>query len=282
VFLCVLGAVLGLGGLVGAGYFLIGHEARDTTQILALAGCSLGIAVLGFTCAWGSFATILVLRQDELEVPGVFRSTVIRRRDVRGFRIVPVQGINVLHVEWTHPVTGKARRTKISVLFKPDAALMAWFDGIANFDAMEVAASVQEVADDPQLGASAEERLENVNRARKIARVLHGVSWAGAGWALFYPHPYTLVVVLLAVLPALALWLCWKYKGSFSVEDRGPNAARADITALLLVPGLILALRAMWTCSWLIRASCSCRRLSVSSSSSASSSGRRPAIAAAP
>ncbi len=245
-FLALLGFPLGIGGLAGVWYFSTGHEIHNGTQMVVFVGISLAMAALGFWCAFGTLlAKILVLTQEELQVPGIFRTTVIRRSDISGYRVLNVQGFNVLELEFTKSDSTKKKRTKITMLFKPDEAFTAWFKGISNFDAIELAASVQEIEKDAQLGRSPEERLDNVNRARKIARALHFGSLAVAGWAIFYPRPYTAMFVVVAALPWIALWLCWKYKGLFSVDDPGRNSVRADLTAMVLMPGAVLAIRAL-------------------------------------
>lgn len=246
VFLAILGFPLGIGGLAGVWYFGTGHEVHNLTQLVIFVGISLAMAVLGFWCGAAALLTkILVLTKQELQVPGIFRSAVIDRAAIAGYRVLNVQGFNVLEVEYARPDTNKKKKAKITMLFKPDEIFEAWFQGIPNFDAIELAASVQEVERDTQLGRSPEERLDNVDRARKIARVLHVIFLAAAGWAIFYPHPYLVMFIVVASLPWVALWLCWKYKGSFSIDDPGRNSVRADLTGMLLMPGFSLALRAL-------------------------------------
>ena len=244
-FLALLGFPLGIGGLAGVWYFGAGHEVQNSTQMVVFVGISLAMAALGFWCAVGTLLTkILVLTQEELHVPGIW-TTVIRRSDIKGYRVLNLQGFNVLELESTKPDKTKKKKTKITMLFKPDDEFAAWFEGIPNFDAIELAASVQEIEKDAELGSSPEERLDNVNRAQKIARALYFGSLAAGGWAIFYPHPYIAMFIVVAALPWLALWLCWKYKGSFSVDDLGRNSVRADLTIMLVMPGAILAIRAL-------------------------------------
>jgi hypothetical protein len=115
-----------------------------------------------------------------------------------------------------------------------------------NLSIKTLGASVREVREDPQLGRSPEERLNNLDRARRIARALNIGSFVVAAWALFYPRPYMAMFLVLIALPWVALWLCWKYPGSFAVDDPGRNSIREDLTALLVMPGFILAFRALF------------------------------------
>ncbi len=246
-FLGTSGFTLGIGGLFGVWYFGTGHEIHNDAQLVVLVTISLTLAVLGF---WSAIAplltTVVVLTPQELQIPGLFKVTVVSRRDIKGYRTLNVEGIKVLELESVRPGHTKTENTRISLLFKLDDAFGAWFEGIPNFDALEMAASVRDIEQDRQLGNTPRERLENVDRARQIARVLNIGGIVAAAWAYFYPEPYTLMFVVNASLPWLALWLWWQFKGSFSWDNPGWNSVYADPIYFLITPGLILALRAVY------------------------------------
>lgn len=207
----------------------------------------LAMGLLGLGCLIMPlfYSKLLVIYPEELLVPGIFRAKTVRRSDITGFRIRSTQGGKFLQLE-TAGTGAKKNTVNISMLFKPDAALASWFEGIPSLDAVELAASLKDVEGDAELGESPAARRESVRRAGTIARVLNITSFGLGGWLFFYPHPYEWLFLLVAALPWLALWLCWKSKGAFSVDDTGMQTVRADLTASLILPGIALALRALY------------------------------------
>lgn len=70
------------------------------------------------------------------------------------------------------------------------------------------------------------------------------LSFVAFGWALF--HPRVLVFFALVATPLVVLWLCWRYRSAFTIDDAvGKDPERTDLTGTLFMPGLILALWAM-------------------------------------
>lgn len=242
VFMGLAGGGMGVGGLLGIWYFGTGHEVHSSTDMVMLVSMSAAMLLFGFLAAIAIMRARVVLTAEAIELHGGLKTERMRRDEVAGFRIIAAQGFNIL---WLKPGAAGAKVMKVSMLFKPDEAFMAWFEGIENIDYAEYVKSVQEIAQDAQLGDTPEARLDNLGRSRKIAQLLTYVSYAAAAWVWFYPHPYTLAVLVNAVLPWLAIALCWKYGRSFTIEDPGKNSAQADLTLLLIFPGIVLSLRAL-------------------------------------
>lgn len=242
VLMGAVGGVLGIGGLLGIWYFGTGHEVRNTSGMIMMVGVSAALMLLGLFAALAILRARVVFTAEAIELHGGLKTQRMRRDEVAGFRIIEAQGFNIL---WLKPSTAGAKVMRVSMLFQPDAAFMAWFEGIENIDHAEYVKSVQDIAQDAQLGDTPEARLDNIARSRKIAQLLIYVTYAAAAWVWFYPHPYTLALPVNAALPWLAIALCWKYGRSFSIEDPGKNTAQADLTLLLILPGAVLSVRAL-------------------------------------
>lgn len=245
IFLAAIGLPLGLGGVAGAWYFGTGHEVRGDIQMYLMVAISLSMAILGLWCAISPLVTkILVLHEDKLVVPGLFRNIVLDRSKISGYRVFAYQGVNVLQLHFTGP-SGSLKMKNVTLLFTPDDFLANWFSVIPNIDAEEYAESVREIQKDVRLGDTPEERIGNVTRAQKISRTLNIGSLILGGWAIFYPRPYMPIFLVLVALPLLVLWLCRRYPGSFSIDDTGKKTARGDLTPVLFMPGFVLAIRAI-------------------------------------
>jgi hypothetical protein len=63
-------------------------------------------------------------------------------------------------------------------------------------------------------------------------------------WGVVFPRPYYAVVTVLAVLPLVAIGLMTRSRGLYRA-DRLPNDAHPNLGAVLIGPGIALALRAM-------------------------------------
>jgi hypothetical protein len=243
--MALIGFPLGLGGAAGTWYFGTGHEVTSDVRMYMLVSMSLSMMILGFYCAISPLVSrILVLEERVLVVPGLFNDSKIPKSQISGYRIFLNQGVNVLQLNVVAP-NGSTKNTNVTMLFKPDEAFVAWFSDIQNIDAAEFAASLQQVQADERLGDTPEDRILNASKARKIGGALNIISLLSAGWAVLYPHPYTLMFGTIASLPLVALWLCWRYEGAFTIEDNGKKTVRSDLTPALIMPGFILSIRAL-------------------------------------
>ena len=126
-----------------------------------------------------------------------------------------------------------------------DAVFEAWMAGIPDMDAQEAGASLDAFLQDPALAGTDEEKLAELERARRLAQRLTWAALAVSGWVWFCPHPYDLAIVCAAVIPGIAVVLAAR---------RGPlyrlNPYRNDVGANLVVPltasGWVLAIRALF------------------------------------
>jgi hypothetical protein len=243
VWIGLFGLALGIAGGLGAWYSVTGHAVEGPARVIMVGVC-IAVALLGLYCAHRATSQALVLTPHAIEVPGLLRTKRIRREDIAGCRVANVQGSKVFLAIQLR--SGKTVR--MSPIFETDALFAAWFSGIEDLDAAEATAEIADLQQDTTLGADPEQRLVNLERARKIARVLGLLSAVGLLWGLFYPHPYALMAITVGALPWVALALCWKYGRLFAMEnpDGDGDSPRADLMGLMLAPGIVLGLRAMF------------------------------------
>jgi hypothetical protein len=250
VWIGLFGLALGIAGGLGAWYFVTGHDVEGLARVVMVVIC-VGVALLGLYCAHRATGQALVLTPQAIEVPGFFKVVRLNRRDIAGYRVANVQGTKV--VVAVELRSGKTVR--MSPIFETDALFDAWFAGIQDLDAAEATAEIADLQQDATLGADPEQRLVNLERARKIARVLGLLSVIVILWGWFYPHPYALMAAAAGALPWVALALSWKYGRLFTMETPDmddelgttppPRSARADLMMLMLAPGIVLGWRAM-------------------------------------
>lgn len=77
-------------------------------------------------------------------------------------------------------------------------------------------------------------------------RAYSWVLWLGLSvWVVMYPRPYAVLIILLALLPMLALVLCKCRPELFVIDESRVTSQGTDLTGLLMMPGFLLALRAL-------------------------------------
>jgi hypothetical protein len=137
-----------------------------------------------------------------------------------------------------------------------------WIQGVSDLDAIDRASARAAIANDPDLGATPDERLNNIARARRLAGGLTFFSAVAGCWFLFFPYPHDLLVAMLVCLPPTGMVLLATSRGLYRLDStrreswslltfkRTENLPpeedpRASILTMVSVPSLILAMRAL-------------------------------------
>jgi len=240
-FLYILGAISIGAGLLGVWYFGSGHESQSVGQAGMLAALSFLFVLLGAFLILSTACSRITLSADAITVQETFSSRTLLRSQIAGRRILPTQYASTLVLV---PRSHGAKKLKLPLIFGTDAAFDAWFANFPDLDAEEIQQSEVQLLADPELGFHSETRKEHVEQARRIARNLTIAAWIAFFWALLFPHPYGLVMLVAAVLPMVSLVLLVRSKGIYQMEGRHKDA-RPSLAVAFLFPGMGLALRAM-------------------------------------
>jgi hypothetical protein len=241
VFFYVLSAAAILPGGLGVWYFGTGHQVSNRTQQAILVGGSLLFALVGIYL----IATILryrvTLRADAIVAESLFTSRTLLRSDIAGQRLLRTQYVSTLVLV---PRETSQKKLKLAQMFKTDAAFETWFADIPDVDAEEFAQSQTELAVDPNLGFSSEERRRQVESAKKTVIALNIATGISFVWGIFFPYPYPLVLLLPAALPLIAVVLLVRSNGIYQMEGRRQDA-RPSLALVFLLPGMVLAILAL-------------------------------------
>jgi hypothetical protein len=229
-------AVLGLGGIGYFGFFDGGPDAGIfTTMGVLFAGLG------GWLIAY-AVRTRVILHENAIEAWGVVFKRRMELSEITGTRLVPREyGPPALRIDSDTP--GVSHLTLPQGL-RVDVEFERWFERVPNFDAQEQQASLDALLDDPELRETRSERLEKLERARKIAKQLTAVSFGVVGWAWFYPHPYNLVLAICALIPWSAVVVAARGQGLYRLNSKRNDAA-ADLGTPFYLPGLALMVRAV-------------------------------------
>jgi hypothetical protein len=181
------------------------------------------------------------LSDDAIETSTWWRTRKLRRDEIAGARINSTRQAGSILLLVPKDAGGK-RMTLALRYIKKDAAFGAWFSNLTDLNAVDLQQSVASIAQNAAYGATPEERLLKLNRARKVARSLDFVMIAVVLWSFIDPRPYPYVIASLAALPIIALILVATSRGLYRIGI-GATAAHANVGSVCAVPAFALLAR---------------------------------------
>jgi hypothetical protein len=236
----VLGAILGVGGLVGA--FFAGQMSEFPAGQVIVAVIFLGIAVMGACTVLGMLRTRVVLHAGSIELRGAFSDRTLLRQDIAGRRRGP--GGHGPAVVCLIPNTTRAKRMLIPQFLEWDPAWDQYFASIPDVDAEEAQASLESVLESPELAGSRDERWAALVQARRVANVFLVVTFASFFWLWLYPRPYDLAFLICATIPWVAVVIASRNPSLYRLNP-SRNDVGANLSFAVLMPTFALAMRAI-------------------------------------
>jgi hypothetical protein len=231
-----------LGAVAAAwGFGVIAPQMRDTPPGLTLVFFFAAVAAATALYWVDTLMSVLVLQAERLEIHELWRVRSIRRQDIETRQVLQLSNSATLVLQLKAPNT---RRIKLPIMWQWDSTWVSWFAGIPDADVEAAKSFAAAVSANAALGATPAERLQQLAKARSIARL---TIWANAGlvaWAFLYPRPYELLIFVLIAAPWVAIWIMAQTPGIFAFNSPR-TSPRPDLTILLITPGFLLTLRAM-------------------------------------
>ena len=230
-----------VGGGAGILYSAVGQFNDLTGRVVLACLCLVFTTLGGYLILW-LLRSKTVLYADWIAFEGVFSTKAFSRDELRGWRVLPTSPPTLI----LERKVGSSFKT--GLVFRMDEEFSDWFDMVPSLDQKERAvseASVQaEIEDDERFGATPSERSETLRTARKTAKILSAISTVASVWGFIYPHPYQVLILLLALLPWVAIEVMRRFHGLFRADEL-KNDAHPSIAYPLIFPGMILCLRAV-------------------------------------
>lgn len=246
-FLISLGGLIAIASILGLWYFSTGHESVNPQGVLIMVIICLAFFLLGAYLVVAMLKSKIVLAADAIELHEPFNTKQLLRSQIAGWRVIPTQYVSTL--EFT-PRDPHSKKIKFALTIKPDLAFDSWLSTLSNLDAQDLAQSRAELDANQELGLTHEQRTERLAAAANYAKHLTWLTWAASAWAWFYPQPYTAAILVLVALPLAAIFLGTRTKGVYQFDGRR-NDARPSLAVPVMMPGFILALRALTDLSFL-------------------------------
>jgi hypothetical protein len=236
-FMFAFGAAATAGGIAGL-WFANKPSTTFSGQMTLLVVCGVFV-IFGIYAILSALKSRFVLFADRVEDHGVFSTRELRRDQILGRRYLETTPRTLVLV----PRDG-ARQLKIGLTLRTDDVFREWTESLPDLDAQDFKASQEEIAGGPEGRSTREERMQGLAGGKKLAQKLNIAAWVIAGWAWLYPRPYNLAITLLILMPWLAVTLMARSEGLFHIDQRR-NDAHPSLGPMFIMPGLILAVRAL-------------------------------------
>jgi hypothetical protein len=243
------GVLLVVGVVLIAAIVPIGWAAwTDTTLSSAAMILTVGAGMLGvgaYLLAWTTRAR-LTLDKPGLSLRGAFSERHYAMSDVEGMRNLPRK-------YGTMPVIWVRGGDPIDVSrFATDDAFRSWFDALPDLDERDRKALLDEIVQSEELGATPDERMNALGRAKGWSYALTGATIAAMAGMLWEPEKFRLpCAAVLWLAPVAAMMLLHRSHLLYTVF-RPKKDPRADLTAPLMLAGfgLMTASQGMNIVSW--------------------------------
>jgi hypothetical protein len=188
----------------------------------------LGLVIL---LALDSICARITLYADRIERTTWFGKKTLQREDIEGLRLMGRYNIPSLiykdNADYPFPLpTG----------IKKDAAWNAWMASVPDLDALDEKKILNDAADYPSLGATADEREHRWSITNKLASICQGTAFI-AMLLVFGPHLAPFAAGVLIVTPWIALANMKFYGVAFNSAQKNP-AVGNSITLITAGMGL--------------------------------------------
>jgi hypothetical protein len=142
------------------------------------------------------------------------------------------------------PTAESAKKLKISLVLKRDQEFDAWIARLPDLDQEDRDRSEKEVAEALYQDQMPQDRRAHIKRLKLLAKGVNGATIALAISALVLPDYHHLVTATLIALPWVAIWLVARFQPLYRFGAKR-NDTHPDLTAVLMMPGLLLTARAL-------------------------------------
>ncbi len=218
--------------LIGSGFFFklavhpIGREFALVVGILFL--------IPGLILVTTSFRSRLILDVNYIELRSPFRTHSANRDDIEGLRTVKNQ-----YGRWTRICLKHDRGAfNVSDSFIGNTELNTWLKGLPDLDEGDAAQISRQIQSDDSLGATENQRLNILKRAKTWIVVLSVAELLFTVLALMnYAPLHNVSMIFLAILPLLGMLLVHRFPLLFTLF-KSKNDPRSDVGLIVLCPGV--------------------------------------------
>jgi hypothetical protein len=223
---CALFALLGLACLIQA--FLPPADKQDTALVVMGAFLTL----LGLFLFLQVIKSRLIINNKGVYLQEAFRTRSLLLDEIAGYGYFSKNRRLVII-----PKSPKQKKIIISNFMEGRRELEIWLARFPNLDAVKYEQEADQIFSNEQLGASESERLVRLKKARTVANAGNTVGIASLVWAWMSPQPYDWAIITAFILPWVALYISWHFKGliRFGAQKASPYPSMGGLVFLPVV-----------------------------------------------
>lgn len=237
-----IGILFGLGGIAGLVLPILYLPHDQSGAIWPLSAFSAGFAAFGAYMVCSALMYRVILTADSVELREPFRSRRLSCTEIQGRRMFRTQqGPRTLVLV---PKEGAGKNLKISLMLKTDRTFDAWTARLPDLDRQDLDRSEHAIAEALYQDLMPQQREERINQLKVVARWVNWVAIALALAAFLLPDYHHLLIGTLVAMPWIAIWLVARFQPLYRFGGKR-NDAHPDLTAALMIPGLLLMARAL-------------------------------------
>lgn len=232
-------------GFIGGGLFVTWESMSQSNS--GTAGLPfLLLSVPGGYLLLAGLRSRVVVEGSRITVRGAFQEKSADLDEIEGFRTVSSRNGSYQQLALKE---GRGNIT-LQNSFKTDDDFREWFQNITDLDERDRQSLLDEIANQQELGTTAEERLDALKRAKTwnitltVATILCGIAIVFNQKAFLSLSVVRWCTVLLALTPVVAAVLAWRSPLLYTAFGRKKDP-RADISFVLLIAGIALFMRAV-------------------------------------
>jgi hypothetical protein len=241
IFAAIVLPVIILVPVASIGVILLGNTGPFAMSKIAAVVALGGIALVLLRLLATELTYTVTLTDDAIDVSRwgwervLARSEIAGRRETRNGR-GDQRRLTII------PIDPQAAPLRLASSLATDAAFEAWIAGLRDLNAWDLRASEAGIANDPRYGATPQQRLKRLARARTIMTGMNMAAMGVAAWCLLVPWPYLAAIGAAAILPVLAAVVV-AASGGLVRFVRSPTEAHAGAAAVPVLCAVALVLR---------------------------------------
>jgi hypothetical protein len=181
-----------------------------------------------------------VISADAVEFTRNGQTQRIAKSFIKGFRAATGRGVTYFTLE----ILNEPKPLRFNVPSGRAADVRAALGDVTDLDAADMQAALEAIRKDDAFGMSPEERSQALEIEKQIAFFVNCAGGLIAAWALIYPHPYALSVIVCAAVAPAALLLTYVKQARWYLIPR-KNDPHPNATIAILASAVALGFRAL-------------------------------------
>lgn len=240
VFILVFSIALILGSL----YYLILYGITDilhepgSATVWLLPGLAL-ICILFMSYAMiESINGKFVIENNRIYLVNSFGSRELLHSEIKGYRLDD----KYIYIE---PVSKDKKRILVSTYFSNTGEIVGWLNNkFPDLDQQEEKLQRKQILTDDNYGITRKDRVANLKRAKKMAKIVNIIGVVIAAAVIFLPEEAYIFVVAAIVAPLVFILIFRRYKGLIKL-DQQKNSPYPSISFGVYGPIMVLMLKSL-------------------------------------